>query len=132
LQLNVSANKKYLFLPPAVKGVKLTLKNNNRHIVCAWMLLLLFALGQCIVYAHTHSVGVASTRSAYQNSGHQSKQTVAETCRLCDAMHHNNIAVNTPVYFAPLVATNYFYKAVEHHFISIALILSAGRSPPMA
>ena len=132
LQLLLSANKKYLFLPPAVKSYILTLKKNNRHIICAWVLLLLFAAGQYIVYAHTHSVGIGATKSAYQNLNHQPQQTVTETCRLCDAMHHNTMAINTPVFFAPVVTSNYFYKAIDHDFISIALILSAGRSPPMA
>jgi len=38
--------------------------------------------------------------------------------------------VNSISYFAPVVVNSYYYKTVEHHFISIALILSAGRSPP--
>lgn len=94
--------------------------------------MLLFAAGQFMVYAHTHTPGIGSIKSAYQNPNNQPKQTVTETCRLCDAMHHNTMAVEHSVFFAPLVAASYFYKAVNHDFISIALILSAGRSPPMA
>jgi len=75
---------------------------------------------------------VGTTRSAYQDPNNQPKQTVTENCRLCDAMHHNTMAVSTPVFFAPVVTASYFYKAVNHDFISVALILSAGRSPPMA
>ena len=126
------ADKKYLFLPSAVKSYTLTLKKNIYHIIYAWVLLLFFAAGQYMVYAHTHNTGIGSTKSAYQNPNNQHKQTVTETCRLCDAMHHNAMAVDTPVFFAPVVTASYFYKAVNHHFISIALILSAGRSPPMA
>jgi len=85
-----------------------------------------------MVYAHTHNTGTASIKSAWQNPNNQSKQTVTETCRLCDAMHHNTMAIDHSVFFAPVVTTSYFYKAVNHYFISIALILSAGRSPPMA
>jgi len=132
LQLIHLANKKYLFLPLAVKSYILTLKKNIYHIICAWALLLFFAAGQYIVYAHTHYAGVGSTKSACQNSNNQPKQTVTETCRLCDAMHHNTMAVDAPVFFVPVVAATYFYKAVNHDFISIQLILSAGRSPPMA
>jgi len=106
------------------------LKKNIYHIICAWALLFFFAAGQYAVYAHTHAPVSVSTKSAYQNSSHQPQQTIAETCRLCDAMHHNAMAINTPVFFAPVVTSNYFYKSVSHHFISIALILSAGRSPP--
>jgi len=94
------------------------------------MLLLFFAAGQYMVYAHTHNVG--TTRSAYQNPNNQPKQTVTENCRLCDAMHHNTMAVDHGVFFAPVITASYFYKAVDHDFISVALILSAGRSPPMA
>jgi len=110
----------------------LTLKKNIYHIICAWALLLFFAAGQYMVYAHTHAPGIGSIKSAWQNSNNQPKQTVTENCRLCDAMRHNTMAVNTPVFFAPVVTESYFYKAVNHDFISVALILSAGRSPPMA
>jgi hypothetical protein len=85
-----------------------------------------------MVYAHTHNTGTVSIKSACQSPNNQPKQTVTENCRLCDAMHHNTMAVNTPVFFAPVVTASYFYKVVDHDFISVALILSAGRSPPMA
>lgn len=132
LQLQRLANKKYLFLQSAVKSYTLTLKKNKYHIICTWALLLFFAAGQYMVYTHTHNTGIGSIKSACKSPSNQPKQTVTETCRLCDAMHHNTMAVNAPVIFAPEVTTSYFYKAVNHDFISVALILSAGRSPPMA
>ena len=97
------------------------------------MLLLCFAAGQYMVYAHTHNnLHVLSNKAAYHSPDTQPKQTVTENCQLCDAMHHNTMAVFTAVYFAPVTVINYYYKPVTHHFISIALVLSAGRSPPVA
>jgi len=94
------------------------------------MLLLCFCAGQFMVYAHTHTASNRSNKVAYHSPETQPKQTVTENCQLCDAMHHNAMAINTPAYFAPVGVSSYYYKAIEHHFISIALILSAGRSPP--
>jgi hypothetical protein len=131
LQLQRLANKKYLFLPLAVKSYT-DLKKNKYHIICTWALLLFFVAGQYMVYTHTHAQGIRPIKSACQNPNNQPKQTVTENCPLCDAMHHNTMAINSPVFFAPVVTASYFYKAVNHHFISTALILSAGRSPPMA
>ncbi|WP_461449319.1 hypothetical protein [Mucilaginibacter sp.] len=107
------------------------MKKNKYHIILTWILLLCFCAGQFMVYAHTHTVNTRTNKIAYHNPDTQPKQTVTENCQLCDAMHHNAIVVNTPIYFAPVVVSSYYYKAVRHHFISIALILSAGRSPPI-
>jgi hypothetical protein len=96
------------------------------------MLLLCFVAGQYVVYTHTHSAGTGSNKSTYHSPQTQPKQTVTENCQLCDAMHHNSMAISTPAVFAPVVVSSYFYKAITHHFISVALILSAGRSPPVA
>lgn len=96
------------------------------------MLLLCFAAGQYMVYAHQHLVGRGSNKLAYHTRDTQPKQTVTENCQLCDAMHHNFAAVNGLTFFTQVVVNDYFYKVVNHNFISVALILSAGRSPPMA
>ena len=80
---------------------------------------------------HTHAASSRTNKAAYHSPDTQPKQIVTENCQLCDAMHHNAMTVNTPAYFAPMVVSSYYYKAVEHHFISIALVLSAGRSPPI-
>lgn len=85
-----------------------------------------------MVYAHRHNnEGSAVNIKTYShNTKAQHGQTVTENCRLCDAMHHNVIAINSQVYFAPLLVSRYCYKNPVHNFISISLILSAGRSPP--
>jgi hypothetical protein len=106
------------------------LKKNKYHIIHTWMLLLCFIAGQYMVYAHRHDVVSTSNKAAYHSPDTQPKQTISEYCQLCDAMHHNTMTVNTQAYFAPVTVTGYFYKAVKHNFISIALIHSAGRSPP--
>jgi len=125
LQLKCISRIFFLFLQQAVK-------RNKYHIIQTWMLLLCFVAGQFMVYAHNHGDSVAVNRSTYHHRDIQPKQTVTENCQLCDAMHHNFMALSSPVYFAPVTVTHYSYKKVEYAFTSIALILSAGRSPPMA
>jgi hypothetical protein len=118
-------------LPQAVKSCT-DLKKNKYHIMRAWLLLLCFAAGQYEVYAHQHNVGRASKRSVYHSVNAVPQQTVTENCQLCDTMHHNAMAVNSQVFFAPVAVSNYTYKAVSYNFISIALVLAAGRAPPLA
>jgi len=108
------------------------LKKQKYHILHAWILLLCFVAGQYMVYAHQHKVVSGSNRAAYHNPGAQPHQTVSEDCQLCDTMHHNAMAVNSFTYFAPLVVTSHIYKAYQYAFISVAIIHSGGRSPPLA
>jgi len=97
------------------------------------MLLACFITGQYIVYSHTHEANSGSHKVVvYHNPETSPKTTISENCRLCDAMQHNQMAVSSQVHFAPVAVTAYTYKNVKYHFISIALILSAGRSPPSA
>ena len=96
------------------------------------MLIACFIAGQYMVYAHQHVAVSHTNKVAWHNTNNQPKETLTENCRLCDAMHHSTMALNSPVYFAPVIVSNYTYKTNEYAFISIALILSAGRSPPMA
>jgi len=83
--------------------------------------------GQWAVWSHQHSFS-----QNFSGTHNQHKTVISENCRLCDAMHHQAMAVFSPVYFAPITVCNYIYKDVKYEFTSIALILSAGRSPPMA
>jgi len=96
------------------------------------MLMLCFVAGQYMVYAHNHAQKITNNKAAYHSPETQPKQTITENCQLCDAMHHNSMEVFSSVYFAPFTVSAYYYKVVQHNFISIALILSAGRSPPIA
>ena len=117
-----------LFLPQLKKLTDL--KTNRNHIILTWILLLCFAAGQFAVWEHQHPVSSNIVTNHAQNP--PQKTVITENCQLCDAMHHNFMALNSPVYFAPVTVTHYSYKKVEYAFTSIALILSAGRSPPMA
>ncbi len=102
------------------------MKKNKRHIICTWILLICFAAGQWAVYAHQHKVVAGITKTAGQGT------VVSEKCQLCDAMHHNIMLTHNHAYFTPDEVNNHFYKQGQYDFVSIALILSAGRAPPVA
>lgn len=102
------------------------LKRAKRHIIYTWIVLFCFAAGQVMVCAHQHLVKY----STHQTS--QNQRTVTEKCQLCDAMHHNNMMIDNHQYFSPVVSTDHFYTPGKYDFISIALILSSGRAPPVS
>jgi hypothetical protein len=81
-----------------------------------------------MVFAHTHLVKTAYSTSKTSPT----QQTITEKCQLCDAMHHNTMVITHHHYFTPAIAADHFYKQGQYNFISIALILSAGRSPPLS
>jgi len=56
---------------------------------------------------------------------------VQEKCYMCDAMHHNAVTLTQQTYFSPAVVTGHVFKVGDYDFISIALILSSGRAPPV-
>jgi hypothetical protein len=89
-------------------------------------MLICFAAGQWAVYAHQHKVYAGMTKTATQRT------VVSEKCQLCDAMHHNSMLTHSHTYFSPVVVTGHFYKQGQYDFVSIALILSPGRAPPVA
>jgi hypothetical protein len=102
------------------------MKKGTRHIIYTWMMLICFAAGQWAIYAHQHAkVPVSSSRNL-------NRTTVTDKCQMCDAMHHNSMLQTSQAYFAPVVVTDHFFKPCHYDFVSIALILSAGRSPPNA
>jgi hypothetical protein len=107
------------------------LKKGKSHIIGAWLLLVLFVGGQVIVYGHQHKTNQLSDH--INRPFHASQQTVTEKCQLCDAMHFNNMAVNeySPVVHL-LVPSHYDYKSVVYTFVSLSLILSPGRAPPIS
>jgi len=105
------------------------LKRAKRHIIYSWIVLICFVAGQAMVYAHTHLV---KSSSYVTHKTSQNQQTVTEKCQLCDAMHHNGMVTNNHQYFTPAVAADHFYKQGQYDFVSIALILSAGRAPPLS
>jgi hypothetical protein len=107
----------------------LTVKKNRLHIVFAWLLLVCFVAGQYMVYSHQHILIKGITKHSHRGSG----QTVKEKCLLCDAMHHTDaVVVSNNIFLISLVTSDHVFKPGDYNFISIALILSAGRAPPVA
>lgn len=103
------------------------MKSRLRHIAFAWIVLTCFAVGQFAGYAHQHPV--AKITSAKNTT---TGQTLKEKCYLCDAMQHTHMAIFTdaiPAIFTTIADTQY---KRQHDYRGIALILSAGRSPPQA
>jgi hypothetical protein len=113
-----------------IKRVTADLKLGKYHIACSWVLLICFVAGQYMVYAHQHHT--ATGRSNHSSfSRNLKQQTVKEKCYLCDVMNHNTMAVNTPAFVSPSIASPHFFKRVAYCFISVRLILSGGRAPPL-
>ncbi|WP_139160034.1 hypothetical protein [Mucilaginibacter sp. NFR10] len=105
------------------------MKKNRLHIVFAWLLLVCFAAGQYMVYSHQHALIKGITKHSHTAVG---QPTVKEKCLLCDAMHHTDaVAVSNSSFFIPLVTSDHFFKTGDYNFVSLALILAAGRAPPV-
>ncbi len=48
-------------------------------------------------------------------------------------MHHTDaVVVSNNIFLISLVTSDHVFKPGDYNFISIALILSAGRAPPVA
>ncbi|OOQ61276.1 hypothetical protein [Mucilaginibacter pedocola] len=110
------------------------MKKNIYHIVCAWALLLSFVTGQYMVYAHQHNQ-VKNIHASVKNHDCQkaAHTIVKEKCEVCDSMHHAAMDVTGEVaYMHTLVTTEAHFISPVYNFTSIALILAAGRAPPLA
>ncbi|WP_143014103.1 hypothetical protein [Mucilaginibacter pineti] len=105
------------------------MKKNRLNILYSWLLLVCFIAGQSMVYTHQHLLVKGITKTAHVNYGHQ-HQTITEKCYMCDAMHHHNAVIDTPLYVVPQTAIGYVFKACHYNFVSISLVLAAGRAPP--
>jgi hypothetical protein len=105
------------------------LKKSKFHLFGAWVLLVFFAGGQVILFAHQHKVN----KFEFSTHSRPFQQTVTEKCSLCDAMHFNAmVAGDHPVMVHLLAASPYAYKAVTYTIVSLSLILSPGRAPPVS
>jgi len=105
------------------------LKNYTRHIAFAWIVLACFVTGQLMAVVHQHLPG---PQRAYQVSKNQPQQTVAEKCYVCDMMHHTQMALFTDAPVVPHYTISDTQYKCQHDYVGIGLILSAGRSPPLA
>lgn len=106
----------------------LILKRSIYHILCSWLLLFLFAAGQIVIYSHQHTEQVVVKVHDHQTS----HQNISGKCQLCDAMHHNAMVINVHNYSMPVQANQYSYQDPAYDFVSISLILAAGRAPPFS
>jgi hypothetical protein len=104
-------------------------KKSKQRIFLSWMLLTFFAAGQFIVYSHHHHNSGPAVTKAAQRSSHQ---TVSEKCQLCDAMNANHMMLNSNVYSSAPLLSYHLFTAGRYSFVSISLILSSDRGPPVS
>jgi hypothetical protein len=106
------------------------MKNRLRHIAYSWIVLICFTVGQITAFSHQHLADLKSRPVTAKHNA--SGQTVKEKCYVCDTMHHISMAIFTdvaPVLYTTKADTQY---TRQYDYKGIALILSAGRSPPVA
>jgi hypothetical protein len=104
-------------------------KATKRHIIYAWIIMFCFTAGQWAMYAHYHKVSKAVSHILAHS---HAKTTLSEKCQLCDAMHNTKMVQGDHNFAMPVVAAMHFYKPGNYDFVSIGLILSSGRAPPVA
>jgi uncharacterized membrane protein len=104
------------------------LKKGKYNIFYSWLLLSFFVAGQVTVFSHQHKVNTIVHKAHYPAG----RQIITEKCQLCDAMHSNSMAINTHAEVTYLALSNYDYKSVTYQFVSLSLILSTGRAPPVS
>lgn len=85
-----------------------------------------------MVYAHQHNQ-IKNVHSASQHDCKNSSHLIVkEKCQLCDSMHHTTMELPGPAqYHAVFTTTDRVYISPQYEFTSIALILAAGRAPPV-
>ena len=105
----------------------MTVNKGKRHIIYSWIILICFIAGQWAVYTHYHRTYKTTANVTHNHT------TVSENCQLCDVMHHNNNMLRVDHHYTiPVTSSAYIYKQGHYDFVSIALILSAGRAPPVS
>lgn len=89
--------------------------------------------GQLMVMVHQHNL-LKKSSHLYSTTKYQPKQAhvLSEKCYVCDAMHQTAAILNPATYFNPVLAANQVYQPADYNFVSIALILAAGRAPPVS
>jgi dihydroxyacid dehydratase/phosphogluconate dehydratase len=107
------------------------MNKKKNHIRFAWIVLICFIAGQTMVYSHQHLSRLRSVVS-HNVKVPQPVQTVTDTCSICDMMHHTHMAIFDAVVSSPIITICETVYTNQHDYKGIALILSAGRSPPRA
>ena len=89
--------------------------------------------GQLMVIVHQHNV-LKKSSSLYSVAKHQPKpaHVLTEKCYVCDAMHQTAAILTQTTYYIPVVTSQPVYQVGDYNFISISLILAAGRAPPVS
>jgi hypothetical protein len=116
------------------QGLKNTtpgVKKNKANKFYAWLVLICFIAGQYTVYTHQHKIIAGTVSKVHTHVKHQDGPIVQEKCSACDTMHHLNAVINPVTYLSLNIVTKHFYKAYNYTFVSIALVLAAGRAPPV-
>jgi hypothetical protein len=85
-----------------------------------------------MVYAHQHYINKNAHSLVCHSAKSSSQPTVSEKCPLCDSMHHVNMEMANHISYHMVDSADFIFKTFEYDFISIALILSPGRAPPIA
>lgn len=106
------------------------MKKQKNHIRLAWIILVCFIAGQTMVYSHQHNSRLMST-ATHAVKLPQPIQTVTNTCSICDMMHHTQMAIFNSAIINPTITICETIYSNQHDYKGIALILSAGRSPPV-
>lgn len=103
------------------------MKKAKLIVIYARLLLLCFAVGQYMVYAHQHY-----KHSSYLSINKSHTPVLKENCNVCDAMHHNYMVLTQHVYFVPVAAVLFHYQNSNPDLKFIQLILASGRAPPVS
>ncbi|RYY24538.1 MAG: hypothetical protein EOP41_05780 [Sphingobacteriaceae bacterium] len=99
-------------------------------VILSWLLLLFFAVGQIMVFAHQHHAKY-SLVSVHHNH-FQHPQIIHEKCNFCDQMHHTVIdIVDIPNYGIVLTPVFQLYTYAKQHYLGNALVHADGLSPPV-
>ncbi|MDN3581765.1 hypothetical protein [Mucilaginibacter flavus] len=107
------------------------MKKNKRNIIYSWLLLFCFVAGQYMVYSHQHHVAKGISKTASLTNNNHPQQILKEKCDMCDVMHHTFAVIDTPLYATPQLAVTHVFKACDYDFVSMSLVLAAGRAPPV-
>ena len=83
-----------------------------------------------MVLVHQHKTMRRATYSVTK-SQHKPATSIQEKCDMCDAMHHTAMVLTQQVYHFSVSAQDHVFKQGDYDFVSISLILSSGRAPPV-
>lgn len=115
------------------KGIKLfgILNKRKTHSILSWLLLLFFAAGQFVVYAHQHNSKYAANVYSTRHHTADPHQMVQEKCSFCDQMHHAPFDfVQGAAYHTILIPVTRIFVPGQHHYKANSLVHSDGLSPP--